>query len=287
MGYGNKFGAAGLGYVLAGPAGAFVGFSLAGHAYDRGYDMSDIPYGVHVEAEHEDDEVGRRWSLRFLSELPSEAHAMLRLLNDSALRLRGHAPFVDEDGEFVASAAIRERQCTLYVPFGAAEYASPKNVSLEVSVWAAGAGKNAAPTGKAILDAALPAPRPWRVTEYLRPMSSLCARVLMEGAADGAELGAKLEHMVVRLLDTLGLEPASQPEGTLPAMVAQAHDPLSLEQAVVGTRFRFGGLGRTEVMRLLRHVTTLEDVESSAALVRQHVQLDRVFEMLDEPVGSD
>jgi hypothetical protein len=149
---------AGVGYALAGPGGALVGASLAGtDAYERGYDMSGIPFGLHVEAEHRDDETGRHWVVRFLSEVPAKAHAMLRLLDDAGQAVPGRPPFVDEAGGFVASAPIRERQCELYVPFEAMRYASPKHISLEVSLWTE-RGEGVAPAGRAVLDADLPPP---------------------------------------------------------------------------------------------------------------------------------
>jgi hypothetical protein len=156
MSYRKKLVGAGVGYAIGGPVGAVVGVTLAGtSAYERGYDMSDVPFGLHVEEQHMDDAVGRQWTLHFLSDIPPESSAMLRVLNDAAQRVAGHSPFADDDGAFVASAPIRARRCALHIPFAAMAYDSPENLSLEVSVWVARAG-SVTPLGKAILDAELP-----------------------------------------------------------------------------------------------------------------------------------
>jgi hypothetical protein len=151
MGWRDAVLGGGVGYAVGGPAGAAIGVALAGGGGDAGYDLSDVPYGIYVEAEHTDDEEGRHWTLRFESEVPAESLAVVRLLDDAARPLRGRAPYVDDDGSFTAFAPIDEQSCVLFVPWDAIAYSSAKHVSLEVSVW------SPAPLGKAVLDADLPA----------------------------------------------------------------------------------------------------------------------------------
>lgn len=145
----------GVGYAVGGPAGAAIGVALAGGEDDGGIDLSDVPFGVHVEADHEDDDAGRRWNLRFLSDVPAESIAVLRVLDDGAQPLMGRAPFVDDGGHFTAMTPIDRKAATIFIPWDAIDYTSPKHLSLEVSVWHEGRG-GAAPVGKGVIDAELP-----------------------------------------------------------------------------------------------------------------------------------
>jgi hypothetical protein len=180
---------------------------------------------------------------------------MLRLLSDDGLSLPGRGPFRDVAGGFVASAEIRDRRCSVYVPFGAVRYASPKNISLEVAVVAAHATGHE-PVGKAVLDASLPAPGVWRLADYLEPLIALGGRMMTpEQSVDEAALA----QMVERLAEALGFDRDEWPGGALEAMVAHARDPLALKEAIHGARFRFPGLGRTELQALLRHATVTDE----------------------------
>ena len=181
MGWRKRTVGGAVGYAVAGPAGAVLGATLAGGRGDRGYDMSDIPTGVHVEADWDDDDAGRRWSLRFLSEIPATAYAELHLITDAGEKLQGRVPFCDEQGFFAATAPIHKANSLLYVPFEAVCYESPKYISLEVTVWDA-APTTAVPVGKGTLDAALPkrSARPVVsiATAYLQPIVALPTRVM-------------------------------------------------------------------------------------------------------------
>lgn len=247
MGWLDKVVGASVGYAVAGPAGAVIGATYAGRSRDeRGYDMSDIPFGVHVEASHEDDEIGRRWTLCFVSDVPSPALAEVRLLDDTGTPLPGRPPFADERGRFIAAAPIREGRCVLYVPRGAAVYASPKHISLEVSVWRAEKGA----VGKAILDADLPAPAPLRLADYLAPIVSLCVQIT----------GGDLEPMFERLAGELGSDPDS------------LRAALPLEDAARVARFRFPQVSAAEHVRLFEAVC-FGDREPSA---RERAKLEEV-----------
>lgn len=255
MGWLNKAVGAGVGYALAGPGGAVAGVVLAGtddggydSGYDSGYDMGDIPYAVHVEADHEDDELGRRWTLRFLSAVPPGAHAQLRLMTDDAIYLRGHAPFADEEGQFLAVAPIRGQRAVVYVPFGAAQYTSPKNLSLEVAVSSVEPSE-AANVGTAVLDARFPPGPAWNVADYVVPLISLGVSVMR---ADGAPDEPSLAAMVSRLAEELGAAPGVPDDAMSAAMRARALEPLSIDEAVRVARFRFPGVTAVRYRNLLQ-----------------------------------
>lgn len=274
MGWLDKVVGGGVGYAVAGPAGAVVGYTLAGRsADDRGYDMSDIPFGVHVEAEHEDDEVGRRWTLRFLSEVPSPSLAKIRFLTDAGVPLSGHALFADESGHFVATAPINSARCVLYVPLGAVAYTSPKRISLEVSVWSTQQSRPAA-AGKAILDAELPPAAPFRVADYLAPITSLCARVVTAGGVADARA---LEPMVVRLAGEIGDAAFARRADAIQAMLAHALAPQTVDDACRALQFRFPGVGVAQHVELLKAACFAEGDATAA----QRAELERVSAALE------
>ncbi len=255
MSYRSTVVGAGLGYVIAGPVGAVLGGALAtgdGEGHRSG--MQDIPYGLYVDVATEDDAVGRRFTIRFLCDVPPDAHAVLRFMNDAGERVRGRAPFVDGDGAFVAAATVREKRCTAYVPWGAAVFTTPKHLSLEVSLWAAGPG-GARPVGKSTLDADLPPPRPFNVADVLAPLTSLAAHVL---AADDGSPAAR-EAMVTRLADALGFDASALPEGTLRAMGEHARAPLPFEAALHHARFRFPELDGERLLALVAHAAAVDE----------------------------
>ncbi len=256
----KKWVGAGVGYAVAGPAGALVGIVAAGSDDDdRGYNMSDIPVGVHVEAEWEDDAVGRRWGLRFLSEVPARGYATLRLLNDAGQNLPGREPFADEGGGFAAAGVIHAASCAVYVPFGAAIYASRKHISLEITVWDGGKGKGR-PVGKATLDAKLPKPRELSVASYLQPMLSLCARVMTAGGAPNREA---LENMVGVLAHELGFSSDVEAKGHTRAMLEHALDPLPADDATRVLFFRSPGIVPAAHVELLRLASFGQEQPSS------------------------
>jgi hypothetical protein len=248
MGWIGKVVGAGAGYAIAGPAGALIGARLGSRKSEQGYDLSDVPFGVHVEASHDDDEGGRLWTLRFLSDVPPKAGAEVRLLSDAGQRLGGRAPFADEDGRFTVAAPIHDGECSLYVPWGAVIYASPKYISLEVSVWSAGQGATKR-VGLGILDADLPRARPWKVADYWLPIIVLCARITDVGPA-----GRTLETMVPRLADELEIGPDDDRPGALAAMLKHATKPLSIDDAVQMLQCRFAHVSGAQWLELLTTV---------------------------------
>ena len=112
-----------------------------------------MPFGVNVEVAAEDDAVGRRWTLTFLSEVPSPALAQVQLRDDAGRLVPGQAPYMDGAGTFAASAPIDEGRAVIYAPFGAAVPDAGARVSLEVAVFRIGDGVT--PVGRATLDGAL------------------------------------------------------------------------------------------------------------------------------------
>jgi hypothetical protein len=141
---------------------------------EKGYDFSDVPIGLHVEASHKDDAKGRRWTLSVLSAVPQQAVASIRLLDDASRPAAGRAPFVDEGGHYVGAATLSGGVGSVYMPFGAAVYTEPKTMSLEVVAH----DKKGRPLGKAILDAELPAPSTFDPEGYLAPLLSLCGHIV-------------------------------------------------------------------------------------------------------------
>ena len=155
MSWRDKVLGVGVGYAVGGPAGAAVGLALTGGDDDPGFDLSDVPFGVHVEVAYDDDAEGRRWTLRFLSAITGDALAVVRVLDDAACPIAGRPPFADDQGQFVAFAPIDRRRASLFVPWDALDYASADHLSLEISVWG-NAGGRPSPSGKAVVDAELP-----------------------------------------------------------------------------------------------------------------------------------
>ena len=250
----------GLGYAVAGPAGAVVGAVAGGSgSTDKGYDLSDVPMGVHVEARWQDDEVGRRWSLSFLSALPLQPISSLRLLNDAGQPLLGEPPFVDAAGDFAAAAAIRERQSVLYIPFAAARYTRPKHISLEVTV-RDGQGQ---PIGKGILDADLPPPRDFAPEPYLEPLLALFSFVL-EGAPE-QQAAARLG-----LAEQLGLDASTW------SQVPSPSSPRERAAATARLAFRFPQLLAAGDDALLRQMCFME-IEPSP---EQTLKLHQIAELL-------
>jgi hypothetical protein len=262
-----------VGYAVAGPAGAVLGATLAGGRGDRGYDMSDIPTGVHVEADWEDDDAGRRWSLRFLSEIPATAYAELHLITDAGEKLQGRVPFCDEQGFFAATAPIHRGSSLLYVPFEAVRYESPKYISLEVTVWDA-APTTAVPVGKGTLDAALPkrSARPVVsiATTYLQPIVALATRVM---EADGRAGDAQLERMIRELAGQLAVPLQAQ---AIAELRQQAAKQPSVEDAVRTLCFRSPRVSALGHLALLNDAC-FEDEQPTSA---QRRELSRIEEQL-------
>lgn len=145
---------AGVGYAVAGPGGALVGGLVGGGGGGEAWhDLSDVPFGVNVEVEAEDDAVGRRWTLTFLSQVPSPAVAQVQLRDDAGRLVPGQAPFADAGGYFAASGPIEKGRALIYAPFGAAVPEADARVSLEVAVFRVADGVT--PVGRATLDGAL------------------------------------------------------------------------------------------------------------------------------------
>ncbi|HHH10606.1 MAG TPA: hypothetical protein ENK23_00820 [Sorangium sp.] len=265
MAYLKQAVAGGVGYAVAGPAGALLGVALAGgDSDDAGYDMSDIPIGVHVEEQHQNDELGRRWSLHFLSEIPAPAFARVQFRNDSGQPLGGHAPFADAGGTFLAAAPIGRHndgwRSVLYLPFGALQYTSPKHISLEVSVWSQQRGK-LHPAGKGTLEANLPAATTWQPAAFLQPLVSLGARVMMtSGQPTQSQLATMVEYIASEF-GILGPVRAS----ALSAMLVHANHPPPLRDTIERARFRFPNLNHTAVVALLSEACFSDDHNATAA----------------------
>ncbi|MEZ4445569.1 MAG: hypothetical protein R3B72_41220 [Polyangiaceae bacterium] len=190
---------AGLGYAVAGPVGAIVGVGLAGGGGDEAWhDLSDVPFGLFVEAEVEDDEVGRRFTLIIHSEIPSPALARLQLRDDAGQLVAGHAPFRDAGGQFAVGGPIEHGRAVVYAPFGAADIPEGATVSLEVTVFSLDDALT--PVGRATLDGKLPMARPWDRRGYLAPVLALLTKT-RGSAPSEKELGEEL----ARLLEVLGV----------------------------------------------------------------------------------
>ncbi|MCA9624508.1 MAG: hypothetical protein KC731_36040 [Myxococcales bacterium] len=189
---------AGLGYAVAGPVGAIVGVGLAGGGGDEAWhDLSDVPFGLFVEAEVEDDEVGRRFTLIIHSEIPSPALARLQLRDDAGQLVAGHAPFRDAGGQFAVGGPIEHGRAVVYAPFGAADIPEGATVSLEVTVFSL--DDALIPVGRATLDGKLPAADPWDRLGYLEPVLGLLAK----GRAGISD--ERVREELARLLQALGI----------------------------------------------------------------------------------
>ena len=244
----------GIGYAVAGPVGALVGIAAAGGGGDdKWHDLSDVPTGVHVEATHQDDIAGRLYLLTFLSDIPGAAVANLRLLNDAAQSLSGQGAFADSAGDFSASARIHKRSCSVYVPNGAAEYTSPKHISLEVTVWNTGMA-SPTPVGKGFLDATLAAPTPWQPAVYLAPLLSLCTYVLTAGNTPA------LREMAARIASDFELDAS-----LVDQLMARTLAPLDLQQAVRMMHFRFPGVDADGYRELLESACFTEEEPMTSA----------------------
>lgn len=279
MGVKKKLVRGAVGYAIAGPVGALVGIASAGPD-DPGYDMSDIPIGVHVEAKREDDEAGFGYDLQFLSEVPQRGLVVAQLLFDTGNRLSGRAPFADSDGHFFVGATIKNSRAYIYVPHGAASYESPKYVSLEVVVFR-GTEDDAESVGKGILDADLPAAKQWQPAAYLRPLSRLAGHVRK------ADNSNERRALVGRLATELGFFGSPEAEGmlddaTLDLIDRYAASPLDLTAAVKMTRFRFSGMPAPQVVALVETVVFGEEQDQSyeAPSASQRARLDELSGLL-------
>lgn len=235
MGWRRRVVSAGVGYAVAGPGGALVGAALGGGDGEAWHDLSGVPFGVNVEVDAEDDAVGRRWTLTFLSEVPSPALAQVQLRDDAGRLVPGQAPFMDDRGHFTATGLIERGKARIYAPFGAAVPEPKARVSLEVAVLEI--GDRIAPVGRATLDGALPTGE-LDVAHYLAPVVRL-----LEDA--GVSLpGPALEA----LAEQMGLSDAEA------RPIRQAADDLSSDEARRALRFRFSDLDREDWRTLTRGV---------------------------------
>ena len=241
MSFRRRVVSAGVGYAVAGPGGALFGGLVGGGGGEAWHDLSDVPYGVNVEVEEEDDAVGRRWTLTFLSEVPSPALAQVQLRDDAGRLVTGRPPFGDAQGHFAATGPIERGRATIYAAFGAAQPEPKARVSLEVTVFEV--GKAVAPTGRATLDGALPG-EAMDVAAYLAPV----VRRLEE--AEASLEAPELE----RLAAQMGFVDADA------GALRKAADDMSWDEARRALRFRFPGLD-DEDWRALAHGIAREERE--------------------------
>jgi hypothetical protein len=83
------------------------------------------------------------------------------------------------------------------------------------------------PIGRAILDADLPAPSPWRPAQYLLPLAALGAHVVAESERDGMAKRLSQELAVAHDAEAVAL------------LRAEAKRPMPVDEAIQTTLFRF------------------------------------------------